>query len=86
MSPFFALKENTNYLYRAYRYPYEWIPQLDRPREIPLQKTDCAVFRVPGAVENEPQNVSVFEPGDDFEESSQICILAPDKDKNKTGK
>jgi len=86
MSPFFALKENTNYLYRAYRYPYEWIPQLDEPREIPLGKTDCATFRVPGTVEAEPQNVAVFEQGDDFEESGQICILAPDKVKNKDSK
>ena len=86
MSPFFALTENTNYLYRAYRYPYEWIPQLDKPREIPLEKTDCATFRVPGTVEAEPQNVSVFDQGDDFEESAQICILAPDTVKNKPGK
>ncbi len=83
MSPFFALKENTNYLYRAYRYPYEWIPQLDKPQEIPLKKMDCATFRVPGTVETEPQNVSVFEQGDDFEESAQICILAPDMIKPK---
>ena len=86
MSPFFALKENTNYLYRAYRYPYEWIPQLNKPREIPLKKIDCALFRIPGTVEAEPQNVSVFEQGDGFEESAQICILAPDKVKTKTRK
>jgi hypothetical protein len=80
MSPFFALNQNTNYLYRAYRYPYEWIPQLDKPREVALKKMDCAVFRVPGAVDSEPQNVAVFEQGDGFEESGQICIAAPGED------
>ncbi len=78
MSPFYAMVENTNYLYRAYRYPYEWIPQLDKPEEIPLKKIDCASFRVPGTVETAPKNVSVFEQGDGFSEVAQICIISTD--------
>ena len=36
-------------IYRAYRYPYEWLPQLDRPAEIPVVRLDNDAFRVPGA-------------------------------------
>ena len=76
ISPFFALGENTNYLYRAYRYPYEWIPQIDTPEEIPIRKIDCASFRVPGSVDSQPKNVSVFDEGDEYANTTQLCIVA----------
>jgi hypothetical protein len=40
-----------NMIYRAYRVPYEWIPQLDKPDETEIKKLDIAAFRVPGAVQ-----------------------------------
>lgn len=38
-----------NLVYRAYRSPYEWVPQLERPRELPVARIDPKRFRVPGA-------------------------------------
>jgi len=38
-----------NLVYRAYRAPYDWVPQLSRPREVPVQRIDVKTFRVPGA-------------------------------------
>jgi len=38
-----------NLVYRAYRAPYEWVPQLPRPREIRITRLDNKTFRVPGA-------------------------------------
>ena len=38
-----------NMVYRAYRIPYEWIPQLDQPEEVPISPTDNSKFRLPGA-------------------------------------
>jgi hypothetical protein len=38
-----------NMVYRAYRVPYEWIPQLARPQEVPVAPLDITTFRVPGA-------------------------------------
>ena len=40
---------NLNMVYRAYRAPYEWVPQLSAPRETAIAKLDKTVFRVPGA-------------------------------------
>jgi len=38
-----------NMVYRAYRAPYEWVPQLERPREQTIERIDVKTFRVPGA-------------------------------------
>lgn len=40
---------NANMVYRAYRVPYEWVPQLPRPEEKAIEPLDIANFRVPGA-------------------------------------
>jgi len=38
-----------NLIYRAYRYPYSWVPQLPVPVPTPIARLDVATFRVPGA-------------------------------------
>ncbi|MDI4649605.1 aryl-sulfate sulfotransferase [Cohnella hashimotonis] len=40
---------NSNMVYRAYRVPYEWIPQLEKPLEEAIVPIDVADYRVPGA-------------------------------------
>ena len=45
MNPHFG--PNGPITYRAYRLPYEWIPQLPKPEEVPVQPPDNKVFRVP---------------------------------------
>jgi len=79
MSPFFALGSNTNYLYRAYRYPYNWIPQLDEPAQTPVIKQTCATYRVPGGETREPENVSTLNGGDAYNPNSQLCIVTDDE-------
>ena len=37
----------TNSVYRAYRVPYDWIPQLDRPAEKAVTPPDKSEYRVP---------------------------------------
>lgn len=51
ISPYWGKAMKMNMVYRAYRVPYEWIPQLDKPEEIPIQRIDSTRFRVPGAAE-----------------------------------
>jgi hypothetical protein len=38
-----------NMVYRAYRAPYNWVPQRARPTEVPVKRLDVKTFRVPGA-------------------------------------
>ncbi len=42
-------KRNSNMVYRAYRVPYEWVPQLQKPVESAIEPLEVADFRVPGA-------------------------------------
>lgn len=40
-----------NMVYRAYRVPYEWIPQLEKPVEEAVEPLNIATFRVPNSVQ-----------------------------------
>lgn len=48
-----AGKYSTNMVYRAYRVPYHWIPQVEKPEETSIQPIDVTKFRVPGASKGE---------------------------------
>lgn len=39
-----------NMVYRAYRVPYEWVPQAPKPDEQPVYPLNIAGYRVPGSV------------------------------------
>ena len=45
--PTFSGARGSNSVYRAYRLPYEWIPQLDRPAELAVSPPERSGFRVP---------------------------------------
>ena len=48
VSPFFSDDDVPSHrIYRAYRLPYEWVPQLERPREFAVIPPPLGEFRVP---------------------------------------
>jgi arylsulfotransferase ASST len=47
MNPLFSGANASNAVYRAYRIPYGWIPQITRPTERPVAPPALADFRVP---------------------------------------
>jgi hypothetical protein len=49
ISPYWGKMMKINLIYRAYRVPYEWVPQVERPEERPIERLDVTRFRVPGA-------------------------------------
>lgn len=49
ISPFTRRRLNHTIVYRAYRLPYEWVPQLRKPTEITVPRLDNKKFRVPGS-------------------------------------
>lgn len=83
---------NNNMVYRAYRVPYEWIPQLDKPVETSIEKIEVSTFRVPGAsigegtgkvtvVEGVDPNKKVTTgTGDDKDEPLNFCTATVTKD------
>jgi hypothetical protein len=82
VSPYYDRKiPNPMGVYRAYRVPYEWIPQVDKPKETPIPRIDNSNFSVPGspprkiykATKVKSKQKPVFE--------GQACVLPdlPDK-------
>jgi hypothetical protein len=50
LSPYWGTGNlNLNMVYRAYRAPYEWVTQREKPVQTRVQKIDRRTFRVPGA-------------------------------------
>lgn len=66
-------------IYRAYRLPYEWVPQVSRPEERAIPKIDNKNFRVPGSPRRKAGKVTRVKskPKTSYEE--QACVL-PNKD------
>ena len=48
ISPF---GKGIDFTYRAYRYPYDYVPQLESPVEVAIEPIDIHSFRVEGAGE-----------------------------------
>ncbi len=53
---YYAPFNEGDWMYRAYRYPYSYVPQVEAPEEVPVVRLDCKTFRVPGAAEGMLQN------------------------------
>jgi len=50
-----------NMVYRAYRVPYEWVPQAKRPKEANVIPPDVSTYRVSGNVKKESGKVTTVE-------------------------
>lgn len=46
ISPYFSRKRQMNHVYRAYRVPYHWAPQVKIPDETPVQAPENSNFKV----------------------------------------
>jgi hypothetical protein len=75
ISPHFGQFARFNMVYRAYRLPYEWVPQLDAPKETPVEPLDVATFRMPGA--SAPGAVEVTEVSGvkPYQRTEALCVL-----------
>lgn len=73
ISPYFGMDNRGNHVYRAYRVPYEWVPQLDTPEEIAVEPVDVSKFRVPGSEWKEDSSI-VEVKGTLGYHQSQLCV------------
>ncbi len=56
--PFHSKIMSKGKVYRAYRLPYEWVPQAGLPEEKALTRIDNSRFRIPGALRHKVQKVT----------------------------
>ena len=81
ISPYFYnAYPSLNEVYRAYRYPYEYVPQLEKPEEVAIEPIDITNFRVPGAKPKGAQNVTEVPGAWDYPmvATDSFCVQADD--------
>lgn len=76
-------KRNSNMVYRAYRVPYEWIPQLPKPQEEAIVPIDVADYRVPGAAGRGAASVVTVSGTYSFEEGA-LCVASTEEKPNQS--
>ena len=86
-------QHTTNMVYRAYRVPYEWVPQLGEQKEVSIEPIDVTKFRVPNASIGEGTGkvttiadvnpnktiITGTSAGDDNEAPANFCIVSFDE-------
>lgn len=62
-------------LYRAYRIPYDWIPQLDEPTEVKIPRIDNTTYHLEGSAQSEYENTAVtVEGAHAFNDEMAHCV------------
>ena len=78
VSPYYSQKGNRNIIYRAYRVPYEWIPQIEPLEEKAIPGINNSQFRVPGSPKHKVLNVTRIKSQKQLAFDTQLCILPTD--------
>ncbi len=76
ISPYWGKHFKMNMVYRAYRFPYEWIPQVALPEEIPIKPVDITSFRVPNARPKGPASVITVKGTVPYQPSAALCVVS----------
>ena len=75
ISPYFGKKRNHNMVYRAYRLPYEWIPQAEKTGEIPVPRLDNAKFRIGEFSGKKNRATTTMKLGGKLNPTLQLCVI-----------
>jgi len=75
LSPYWGKRTPMNMVYRAFRVPYSWVPQLNQPEETPVKLLDVTRFRVPGAAEPGERRVVEMEGVRPYNLVNTACVL-----------
>lgn len=69
-------KFSMNMVYRAYRAPYDWVPQLEKPIEVEIEKIDIKKFRVPGSQLLERLNETKVSGVKEYKKEVSFCVIS----------
>ena len=62
-------------VYRAYRVPYDWIPQLDPPDEIEVPRLDNSTFRVGPGLMAMGTPITSLQRGGRVNHDPALCVI-----------
>ena len=86
ISPYFTddgedAKTTNNMIYRAYRYPYDWVPQEEKPIEIEIKPIDIKTYRLENAGKFGAKSVVKVEGTIPYSVSAALCVAKIDESK-----
>ena len=74
INPYFDPQNGLNLIYRAYRYPYSYVPQLPAQEEVPIAPVDNTAFRLPGAKDASFASSVTVSGTTGYETSAGFCV------------
>ncbi len=74
ISPYWGSKLPLNIFYRAYRYPYDYVPQVEPPQEVAIAPVDNTDFRLPGAKSKEFRRFTTVQGATEYGEVDGFCL------------
>ena len=69
-------------VYRAYRVPYEWVPQAEKPEEKAVERLDNNKFRVPGSPRRKAGKTTGLKNRGKVVSAEQYCVVPKDVSDN----
>ena len=83
ISPYFTegRKTTNNMIYRAYRYPYDWVPQEEKPIEKEIKPLDIKTYRLENAGKFGAKTVVKVEGTIPYSVSDALCVAKIDESK-----
>ncbi len=81
ISPYWGKQMNMNMVYRAFRVPYSWVPQLDLPVESPVKPPEVPRFRVPGSAPPGERRVVQMEGIRPYNLVNSACVMPEDRER-----
>jgi len=78
VSPYYGMDGKSNHVYRAYRVPYDWVPQLEKQEEMEIKPVNKSQFRVPGSEYKDEIGVVEVEGTTGFGQT-QLCVVDVDE-------
>ncbi|THB81354.1 MAG: thioredoxin [Desulfobacteraceae bacterium] len=76
ISPYWGKHFKMNMVYRAYRYPYDYIPQVDKPEEKAIEPVDVTSFRVPHAKDKGAVSTVSVDGTIPYQASAALCVVS----------
>ena len=67
-----------NWVYRAYRVPYEWVPQVEHPEHVAIERIDTKNWRVPGSAPCGAMSTMTVEGTVGYFSGAGHCVAATD--------
>ena len=74
INPYFDQQNGLNLIYRAYRYPYSYVPQLTAQEEVAIAPVDNTTFRLPGAADAAFAESVTVSGTTGYETSAGFCV------------